>query len=126
MGYNSGITTMGGRAGGGAGSGRGGGGGKLTGAQKYYAKMSRNEIAGHLTAISGASRWSNNSTWQTHYDEAMGALYAAAGKPNTFGGKIAGEIIAKTEAASKKYGKTLAPFVSAKQAWAIANALSTK
>lgn len=116
------FKTMGGRAGSGA---RGGGGG-MTGQQKYYAKMSRNEIANHLVAISGASRWSNNSTWQLHYDEAMGALYAAAGKPNTFGGKIAKDILDRTEAASKKYGKTLSPRVSSKQAWAIANALSTK
>ena len=115
------FKTMGARGGGGGRGGRGGGG--MTGQQKYYAKMSRNEIANHLVAISGAS---NNSTWQLHYDEAMGALYAAAGKPNTFGGKIAKDILDRTEAASKKYGKTLSPRVSSKQAWAIANALSTK
>ena len=113
---------MGARSGGGGGMRNAG----ITGQQRYYSNMSRQEIANHLVAISGANKWSNNSTWQLHYDEAMGALNAAAGKTNTFGGKIAKDILDRTEAASKKYGKTLSPRVSPKQAWAIANALSTK
>lgn len=113
---------MGARGGGGARSGGGG----LTGQQKYYAKMSRNEIAKILTGAGGLSRWANNSVWDHYYNESYGILNAAAGKPNTFGGKIAKDILDRTEAAEKKYKKSLTPRVSSKQAWAIANVLSTK
>ena len=106
---------MGARSGGGGGA-RGGGG---------YASQSRTSIANTLTTASGMDRWNNNSRWDHYYNESFKILNAAS-KTNTFGGQIAKDIIAKTEAAERKYKKQLTPRVSPKQAWAIANALSKK
>lgn len=87
--------------------------------------MTRNEIANTLTAAGSISRWNNNSSWDRIYNDSWAMLTDAA-KTNTFGGKIAKEIIDRTTAAEQKYKKQLGPRVSPKQAWAIANALSTK
>lgn len=105
---------MGARSGGGGGS-RGGG----------YASQSRTSIAKTLTKAGGLDRWNNNSEWNHYYNESFKILTDAS-KTNTFGGQIAKDIIAKTEAAERKYKKQLTPRVSPKQAWAIANALSKK
>lgn len=110
----------------GARSGGGGGGSSVNSRLKGYAAMSRNDIANRLQAGNGMSRWPNPQSFEMHYDEKYRILYDAATKTNTFGGKIAKDIIDRTEAASKKYKKTLMPNVSSKQAWAIANALSSK
>ena len=112
---------MGARGGGGGRGGRGGGGGR-TG----YESMSRNEIANILEKAGYMSRWNNNSNWNYYYDASWSMLSAASSKTDTFGGKIAKDILDRTEAAQKKYRKMLTPRVSPKQAWAIANTLSKK
>ena len=112
---------MGARGGGGGRGGRGGGGGR-TG----YESMSRNEIAKILSNAGYMSRWNNNSNWDYYYDSSWRMLRAASTKTDTFGGKIAKDILDRTTEAEKKYRKMLTPRVSPKQAWAIANTLSSK
>ena len=110
-----------GARGGGGGRGRRGGGGGKTG----YESMSRNEIARILGNAGYVTRIDRNE-WDYYYDASWRMLRAASSKTDTFGGKIAKDILDRTAAAEKKYKNMFTPRVSPKQAWAIANTLSSK
>ena len=130
MGYNSGITTMGGRAGGGARSGGGGAGArgeKLYGGmtvKQHYDAMSPKEryketqdVANQLQKLANTNSWNDASYYPIAQDVLHGHMQKIAAK-----GGFAGDVAKTIDSQIYSLHKGRTPNVanmSSKQAWAL-------